>query len=271
LNQYLIAVFLSTLWGVSCPIVGHGAPFFTSKEHTMSELNTPSNTPKVFKKKRQFAPVWLGGLLTIISRNGKNGEFRVAKLETGIGEFAVKDKVLEQYEPGVYKGQFLIGLIQAKPSFWKNSVFVEVRAYLDELIIDTHDQLDEDATKSVESANTGPAMDPLELERSEAPKSATVDVKPLLAATAHTPAAAPANEEELLTALGFVRELDVQEGRLGKDDKGDQIAAVLSRQPVALDAKALDREALRKQRDHLKGIGYRFISTGQYWAIADTE
>jgi Protein of unknown function (DUF3275) len=231
----------------------------------MSEANTSSNTPKVFKKKRQFAPVWLGGLLTIISRNGKNGEFRVAKLETGIGEFAVKDKVLEQYEPGVYKGEFLVGLIQAKPSFWKNSVFVEVRAYLDELIIDTHDQLDEDATKSVESANTGPATDPLELERNEAPKLAKSELKPAAAV------ADPTNEEELLVALGFVRELDVQEGRLGKEDKGDQIAAVLSREPVALDAKALDREALRKQRDYLKGIGYRFISTGQYWAIVETE
>jgi hypothetical protein len=63
----------------------------------------------------------------------------------------------------------------------------------------------------------------------------------------------------------------VQEGRLGKDDKGDQIAAVIAREPVALDTKALDREALRKQRDYLKVIGYRFILTGQYWAIVETE
>lgn len=234
----------------------------------MSGFNLPSkSTPKLTKKKRQFAPVWLDGLLTIITRNGKNGEFRVAKLETGIGDFAVKDQVLEQYEPGIYTGKFLVGLIQPKPSFWRNSVFVEVRAYLDELIIDAHDQLDEDATKSVESANTGPAMDPLELERSEAPKPASTDAKTSVVASA----VEPANEEELLIALGFVRELDVQEGRLGKDDKGDQIAAVIAREPVALDAKALDREALRKQRDHLKGIGYSFISTGQYWAIVVTE
>lgn len=234
----------------------------------MSGFNSSAKpSAKVSKKKRQFAPVWLDGLLTIITRNGKNGEFRVAKLETGVGEFAVKDQVLEQYEPGIYTGKFLVGLIQAKPSFWRNSVFVEVRTYLDELIIDAHDQLDEDATKSVESANTGPAMDPLELERSETPKPAATDAKPSVVASV----VEPANEEELLIALGFVRELDVQEGRLGKDDKGDQIAAVIAREPVALDAKALDREALRKQRDHLKGIGYSFISTGQYWAIVETE
>ncbi len=234
----------------------------------MSGINSSAKpTAKTSKKKRQFEPVWLDGLLTIITRNGKNGEFRVATLETGVGEFAVKDQVLEQYEPGVYTGTFLVGLIQAKSSMWRNRIFVEVRAYLDELVIDAHDQLDEDATKSVESANTGPAIDPLELERSEAPKPATTDSKPSVA----VPITEPANEEELLTALGFVRELDVQEGRLGKDDKGDQIAAVIAREPVALDAKALDREALRKQRDHLKGIGYRFISTGQYWAIVETE
>lgn len=259
----------------------------TPQTASTQSTNSGSKANRSFKaKKRRFAPVWLDGQMTVVTRAGKHGEFRVAKLDTGIGEFAVKDKLLEQYDNGVYTGRFLVGLIQAKPSFWKNSVFVEVRAYLDDLIIHMQDELDDAAVQSVDNANTGPAMDPLELERSEAPKSASPAlqsaaqvVKPSGEAdTAYQQWAneksvvdVPANEsqsqEHLLESLGFMCELDVQEGRMGKDDKGDQIAAIIAREPVALDAKGQDRETLRKQREHLKSLGYRFVSTGQFWEL----
>jgi Protein of unknown function (DUF3275) len=238
---------------------------------TPASTGTTTAQKPFTKKQRQFEPVWLDGVLMVSTRSGRYGEFRVAKLDTGLGEFAVKDLVLEQYDPGVYTGRFLVGLIRGVSNNWRGGIFFEVRAYLDELMIDAQDQLAEGDCEKIDLANKGPVVDPLEQERIDSPSPASRALESSFRPATAVPPAAPANEEELLIALGFVRALDVQEGRLGKDDKGDQIAAVLSREPVALDAKALDREALRKQRDYLKGIGYRFISTGQYWAIVETE
>lgn len=44
----------------------------------------------------------LTGHLTIRTIDGRNGPFNVGRLLTEIGEFAVKEALLDQYEPGRY-------------------------------------------------------------------------------------------------------------------------------------------------------------------------
>ena len=53
-------------------------------------------------------PISLPGKLRIKRINGSNGSFCVGDLETEIGEFRVKDAVLDQFDEGVYTGQFWI-------------------------------------------------------------------------------------------------------------------------------------------------------------------
>ncbi len=43
--------------------------------------------------------------------HGRSGDFSVGSLLTNIGEFSVKDPMLEQYSEGEYQGEFLISKI----------------------------------------------------------------------------------------------------------------------------------------------------------------
>lgn len=42
----------------------------------------------------------LPGQLTIRTINGRNGDFNVGRLSTSIGEFVIKDALLDQYNEG---------------------------------------------------------------------------------------------------------------------------------------------------------------------------
>ena len=48
------------------------------------------------------------GQLAIRTINGRNGEFNVGKLSTSIGEFVIKDALLDQHIEGKYRGDFAI-------------------------------------------------------------------------------------------------------------------------------------------------------------------
>ena len=51
--------------------------------------------------------------------------FQVGELTTSVGEFKVKDKVLEQFEPGAYTGTFLIDKIYPHSYVWYGKVTVD--------------------------------------------------------------------------------------------------------------------------------------------------
>ena len=46
------------------------------------------------------------GQLAIRTISGRNGEFNVGRLSTSIGEFVIKDALLDQYDEGKYRGDF---------------------------------------------------------------------------------------------------------------------------------------------------------------------
>ncbi|MEN1776162.1 DUF3275 family protein, partial [Pseudomonas aeruginosa] len=56
------------------------------------------------------------GQLAIRTINGRNGEFNVGKLSTSIGEFVIKDALLDQHIEGKYRGDFAI--TEIRPSYY---------------------------------------------------------------------------------------------------------------------------------------------------------
>ena len=75
-------------------------------------------------------PISLPGKLRIKRINGSNGSFCVGDLETEIGEFRVKDAVLDQFDEGVYTGQFWIQQIFPWSYSSYGRMVIEVRAKL---------------------------------------------------------------------------------------------------------------------------------------------
>lgn len=73
--------------------------------------------------------IQIPGTLVIKTITGRYGDFNTAKLSTSIGEFVIKDAVLDQYTAGRYEGSFLIQ--QIKPSYYSTAggtLIVEIRA-----------------------------------------------------------------------------------------------------------------------------------------------
>ena len=70
------------------------------------------------------------GTLGIREIVGRNGPFKVGTLNTPIGKFAVKDPILDQYEPGSYEGEFEIDAIYQGHYIAGDRSVTEIRAKL---------------------------------------------------------------------------------------------------------------------------------------------
>jgi hypothetical protein len=107
----------------------------------------------------------LSGCLTIRTIDGRNGPFNVGRLVTEIGEFAVKESLLDQYEPGRYEGDF--GLSRIFPSYYLASgrLVVEVRATVETMALAGIDPLAPE--------DTTPEMEPDPLEETPTPRGDT--------------------------------------------------------------------------------------------------
>ena len=71
------------------------------------------------------------GTLNVLERQGRNGAFMVAELETEIGNFDLKHRVLEQFSEGAYEGVFVITRIFNQAMSWKNGTWTKLCAELD--------------------------------------------------------------------------------------------------------------------------------------------
>lgn len=106
--------------------------------------------------------IQIPGTLVIKTITGRYGDFNTAKLSTSIGEFVIKDAVLDQYTAGRYEGSFLIQ--QIKPSYYSTAggtLIVEIRAYLESMSLDGFD-----ATVTTDDEMI---QDPIEEESPQAP------------------------------------------------------------------------------------------------------
>jgi Protein of unknown function (DUF3275) len=201
------------------------------------------------------------GRLVVRRVKSRNGPFNVADLLTDVGEFKVKDPVLDQFKEGEYQGTFWIAEIYLLPYISFGRSITELRVRLHDL------QLDSDAAP-VPQDDRDSEPDPIEetpptrVGRESATPAATdtrrgspvtpIKVKPRKARgeAASTPAVAEANA---------VAELF-----------GDDVAALLgSRQPVKLDPTIDDRARFRTQTARLRELGYEFDAKTQTWHPKD--
>lgn len=185
--------------------------------------------------------VSLSGTLDVRTIKGSNGPFQVGELTTSVGEFKVKDKVLEQFEPGAYTGTFLIDKIYPHSYVWYGKVTVEIRARLADVQLDNDEPFSETGR---EPASTEP--DPVDEER-----------------TPGTAAATRADETPVSEQTG------ADSGELYLPDLfGTELAdAIVAGEPVKLDP-TVDRGVFRQQRDQLRAFGYAFQASSQTWLKA---
>ncbi len=181
----------------------------------------------------------ISGALSIRTINGRNGDFAVGRLVTEIGEFSVKDTILDQYDEGKYEGEFGISRIYPAHYIAGNRLIVEVRAVLESVALTGIDnQLDSDPAMVI----TEP--DPVD----------EVQPKPLAQPEQHSEPAA----------------LDTDTESDGDIDPDVRLFGTLW--PLGPSIKldpTVDRSLFRQQRNRLKELGYSFQAVGQIWVKPD--
>jgi len=185
----------------------------------------------------------LSGLLTIKSITGRNGPFSIGRLVTELGEFTVKDTLLEQYDPGKYEGDFGISRIYPFSYAAAGGVRVEIRACVETIAL----------------AGIGKLT--AEEERAVTVESDPLDETPVVA------------EMRAITTLGKT-EIDLpqasepSDGSDGVDTNPSDFELFGASWPLGNEVKldpTVDRARFRSQRDRLKSSGYRFQAVGQVW------
>lgn len=193
------------------------------------------------------------GRLVVQRKTGRKGDFNVGDLSTEIGQFEVKDQLIEEYEPGTYTGLFLISWIEPDSYSWKGRVFVKVRATVEEVIID-----DVDETPPQAADSQPPEPDPADPPPAPAAAPGTTQVS-----TRTQPRSAKAKSNPAPSI----------DGEVPGDAElfGTELFELLQkREPIKLDP-TVDRVLFRAQRDRLKKCDYDFNAKAQTWFIKDMQ
>jgi len=177
----------------------------------------------------------LTGDLVVKIINGRHGAFRVGNLQTEIGEFAVKDKILDQYDEGSYRGLFDVSKIFSSSYSTGSRLVVEVRAVLENIALANIDVVEPGQLESLE-------QDPLDEEKM--PKSVSAEVENTSEPTELTGNDSESGENKDAILFGLLWPLQ---------------------ESFKLDP-TVNRELFRQQRDRLKSLGYQFKPIGQYWS-----
>ena len=198
------------------------------------------------------------GTLNIKRIKGANGPFCVGDLLTDIGEFRVKDPILDQFEEGSYAGRYIIQRIFPWSYASNGRLVLEIRARLVDLHVDSGTErslpeapIEPDPADEV-SAHTGdPGVGHRELEASNAP---AIERGQGDGAPPASPTTGPDESPDLALF-------------------GDELhTLVAARQPVRLDPTLDDRRRFRAQRNRLKaGLQYGFVPEEQVWYPEESD
>ena len=179
------------------------------------------------------------GTLNVIERQGRKGAFMVAELQTEIGSFDLKHRVLEQFSEGAYEGIFIITRIFNQAVSWKNGPWTKLCADLDWEALRIMAQSDEVGT----SDSLAMAQIMAEAEAEEEPKQET----------------APA-------AVVPPRQVEAQADDAAVYDLDTLTVLIMDGVPrIRLDATLEDRRLFTELRNALKSAGYRFDGKTQSW------
>lgn len=203
-------------------------------------------------------------------RQGRFGDFCVADLSTDIGEFKVKDPILDQFDDGEYTGTVWISEIFLSQYMAWGKAVTEIRARLHDLQLDGGFER-ESVPESLEpdpAEETQPAPAPRPAWPAPAPgRNASpagedlTSLKERLAKTAKKPGKdgqAPSNAHPERQEQGGGHDAETIELF------GDLWAQIQNKQPVKFDA-TVDRLVLRKQSSKMSELGYKFNPIEQTW------
>lgn len=194
--------------------------------------------------------ITLSGTLSVKTITGRNGSFAVGKLVSPVGEFSVKDTILDQYPEGKYEGDFLISHIYPHTYIMRGSAVVEVRAKLEDIII---------SSSAEERQPDEPAVaDPIEEQVASTGEAKHAEQFVVVAPEAESAKEAGEGEEMM-----FNSEQDRQDFELFGADLYGEVAMMVD---VKLDP-TVDRAKFRAQRDRLKELGYKFDAPTQAWVL----
>lgn len=199
------------------------------------------------------------GQLAIRTISGRNGDFNVGRLSTSIGEFVIKDALLDQYDEGKYRGVFII--TEIRPSYYSTAgrLVVEIRAKLESMSLDDVDNLTAEDTATLSPSEP----DPID----EEPSSTQAAPQQQRRNTSDTaPAANSLNQPS--------PDDDAPFGMAPPSSKNsaEQDAALFGTiwplgDTVKLDT-TVDRQRLRRQCTRLGEIGYVLDFKLQAWTIS---
>lgn len=191
----------------------------------------------------------LEGNITNKVINGKNGEFSVGNLTTEIGQFKIRNQLLDQFDEGEYRVRVSIRHLDLNSYMLKRNgiTITEIEAHIDHIeVIDADikmiesESVEPDASIEHEKTTRNPA-DP-ELEINADTDKSDVD-KPIQTDETLEELTAESDQSELKKLFGILWPL------------GDV---------VQLDSTTPRTQFIR-QKDYLKANGYKFHSPDQTW------
>ncbi|MDU8456796.1 DUF3275 family protein [Pseudomonas syringae group sp. J254-4] len=198
----------------------------------------------------------LPGYLAIRTINGRNGAFNVGRLSTSIGEFVIKDALLDQYHEGKYRGDFVI--TEIRPSYYTNGgrLVVEVRARLDSMSLDDVANLSADEADRLSNNET----DPLDEEASGG--SSSNRPRPAIQTTSRRSVSADSD-----APFGMTR--SEPEKQVTAHEADAELFGTIW--PIGRSVKldtTVDRKRLRQQCVRLGELGYELDFKLQIWNLS---
>lgn len=196
-------------------------------------------------------------------QQSKNGPFAVANLFTEIGEFKVKDSLLDQFDEGGYQATVWISEIYLGQYVAYGRAVAEARAKLHDIRVDSASELDE--------APEPPEPDPI--DEVEAPRATRRPEKPSRQ-PATPPTTQPQKDVDRAGSTGDLSDLKSALQGIGRKAKPEPEAKspinlaelfgvelcvrIRQREPVKLDS-TVDRALFRRQAATLREeLGYEF-------------
>lgn len=195
-------------------------------------------------------PITINGSLTVRTITGRNGQFNVGNLATDIGEFSVKDALIEQLEPGEYSGQFVVTKFYQASFVAAGRAVTEIRAQLDDMILDR-------------TGDDVPA-EPVEPDPAEEQPPVTTTA-PSKEDTEEGGTGEGSEEEAAKTDAGT----EPEEAADDPDQADQELFGLLwpLEAEIQLDP-TVDRQLFRQQKDRLKELGYRYDGQRRVWFLA---
>lgn len=192
--------------------------------------------------------ITINGVLTVKQISGANGKFCTGDLSTSIGEFKVKESILDQFEEGRYEGEFVIESFYLSSYVWRGKSTTDIRAKVTDIRLDTADEGEVDNTvPEPDPVNEAAAAQSTVQPSTNVESENSTESKTVVADSYKLTNDAVKDYENLVPIVGV-----------------ELIYQIANHLPVKLDP-TVDRALFRQQRDVLKEHGYLFDAITQSW------